>query len=135
MEHPFMPNICDPPNAVWVWMTLLGVYTPLASGTLRLFLADNVTFSYVEATARGVDAVLSLREESLEPIRERTLWWYVVGESVGDKLRVRASFLPKGRRRNREWIDATFTLDGEGRLAHVQQTKSYVVGEEVSDIA
>jgi hypothetical protein len=129
-----MPDICDPPNAVWVWMTILGIYTPLASGALRLFLARDVTFSYAGTTACGVDAVVSLREDSLEPIREHTLCWYVVDESADHKLRVHASFVPKGRGRSRECVDTMFELDGEGRLTRVQQTRSYVLGEEVTGI-
>jgi hypothetical protein len=134
MKHSLVSDVCAP-NAVWVWMTLLGVYTPLASGTLRLFLAPDVTFSYAGATAHGVEDALSLREESLDPIKEHTLWWHVMDGGLDRRLKVRASFQSKGRKRSREWVDTIFTLDGEGRLTHVQQTKSYVVGEEVPSLA
>jgi len=134
MKLPAVPNV-GVPNAVWVWMTLLGVYAPLASEALRFFLTGDVVFSYAGATARGVDAVLNLREDSLEPISEHSLSWYVADESVGRRIGVHASFLPKGRSRSRECVDTVFTLNSEGRLTQVEQTKSYVAGEEVSDIA
>jgi hypothetical protein len=115
-------------------MTLLGVNTPLASGALRLFLAHDVTFSCAGETAHGVDAVLFMREDSLEPIREHTLSWRVIEESAGHWLVVRASYLPKQGKGGWAWLDTRFTLDSEGRLTHVQQSESYVMSREASGV-
>jgi hypothetical protein len=135
MDPLSVPRVCAPPNAVWVWMTLLGANTPLASGALRLFLAHEVTFSCAGETACGVDDVLFLRKYSFESIREHTLKWWIVDESAGHWYAVRASYLPKSRETGRVWVDTVFALGDDGLLKHVKHSEFYAMDQELSGMS
>jgi hypothetical protein len=74
-----MPQLDVPPNAVWVWMTLLGVTPPMAAETMRFFLAHDISLETSGKMAHGIDAALALREDNPGPIKKATLKWHLVG--------------------------------------------------------